>query len=120
MTYQVGERVDGVINNITDLGLFLTLPGHFHGLVHKNDFDGDWTRNRNRYHVGDKLRVVVIHHHQKKLALSLKRVKDPSLIDPKNQFSHLKAADFAKVLNQTAQDAKDEITKLKEVLLVNK
>ncbi len=27
MKYQVGQRVNGVINNIVDLGIFVTLPG---------------------------------------------------------------------------------------------
>ena len=38
MKYQVGNRVTGVINNITDLGVFLTLPGRQSGLIHHKDF----------------------------------------------------------------------------------
>ena len=41
MNYKVGQRLDGVINNVTDLGIFVTLPKHKSGLVHRNDFGSD-------------------------------------------------------------------------------
>lgn len=119
MKYQVGERVTGVINNITDLGIFLTLPGRRTGLIHHKDFDGDWLRERNQHRVGDELRVVIVHNYKGRLSLSLRRVNDPELIDPQNQFSNLKAKEFASTLNQTAQDAKTEIKKLRQVLVEN-
>ena len=46
MNYKVGQRLDGVINNVTDLGIFVTLPKHKSGLVHRNDFGSDWPRER--------------------------------------------------------------------------
>lgn len=119
MKYQVGNRVTGVINNITDLGIFLTLPGRRSGLIHHKDFAGDWLRERNRHRVGDELRVVVVSTHKGKLGLSLRRVNDPELIDHRNQFSHLKSKDFTQALNQTASDAKQEIEHLEQVLTEN-
>lgn len=119
MRYEVGKRVTGVINNITDLGIFLTLPGHKTGLIHHNDFSGDWLRERNQHRVGDRLRVVVIHNYKGKLGLSLSRVNDPELIDRSNQFSKTKAADFTKTLNQLAADSKKEIADLRKVLTEN-
>ena len=50
--YQAGNRVTGVINNITDLGIFVTLPNRHSGLVHHSDFGNNWLRERRRYHVG--------------------------------------------------------------------
>lgn len=42
--YQAGNRVTGVINNITDLGIFVTLPNRHSGLVHHSDFGNMATR----------------------------------------------------------------------------
>ena len=53
--YQAGNRVTGVINNITDLGIFVTLPNRHSGLVHHSDFGNNWLRERRRYHVGDEV-----------------------------------------------------------------
>lgn len=119
MKFQVGDRVNGVINNITDLGIFLTLPGRHSGLIHHSDFGNNWLRERQHYRVGDELRVVIIHNYKGKLSLSLMRVNDPELIDHHNQFSNVKPADFTEVLNKTSQDAKKEIAHLKEVLNEN-
>lgn len=116
MKYQVGQRVNGIINNITDLGIFLTLPGRKSGLIHHSDFGNDWPRERNLYQVGDQLRVVVLHHYKGRLSLSKMRVNDPDLVDHTNRFSSVKAAEFANVLNQTANDAKEEIKTLEENL----
>lgn len=117
MKYQVGQRVNGKINNITDLGIFLTLPGRQSGLIHHSDFGNDWPRERNLHRVGDQLRVVVLHHYKGRLSLSRMRVNDPELVDHTNQFSQVKAADFTRVLNQTVADAQDEINKLKDNLI---
>lgn len=119
MKYQVGNRVNGVINNITDLGVFLTLPGRKSGLIHFSDFGDNWQRERNRLKVGDELRVVVVHNHKGKLALSLSRVNDPKLRDLHNRFLDVSANDFEKTLNKTSEEAKDEIKKLKKVLAEN-
>lgn len=119
MKYKVGNRVNGVINNITDLGIFLTLPGRRSGLIHHNDFGNNWLRERNRYRVGDNLRVVIVHTYKGKLGLSLSRVNDSELVDPDNRFSKVAEKDFTQVLNKTSQDAKSEIEKLKKVLVNN-
>ena len=49
--YQAGNRVTGVINNITDLGIFVTLPNKHSGLVHHGDFGNNWPRERRQYKV---------------------------------------------------------------------
>ena len=117
--YQAGNRVTGVINNNTDLGIFVTLPNRHSGLVHHSDFGNNWLRERRRYHVGDEVRVVVVHIHKGRFNLSITRVNDPELVDHDNQFSKTKPADFDQVLNQTTRDAKEEIEKLKQVLTEN-
>lgn len=119
MKYQVGDRVNGVINNITDLGIFLTLPGRHSGLIHHNDFGNNWLRERQYRRVGDELRVVVVHNNKGKIGLSLMRVNDPMLVDHHNQFSKTKPEQVDEVLNKTSQDAKKEIARLKDVLSEN-
>lgn len=116
MKYQVGMRVTGVINNITDLGLFISLPHRAHGLIHHSDFAGNWDRERRRLAAGDKIRVVVLHNYRGKLSLSVARLNDPDLVDPDNQFKDLSAAKFDKVLSQTADAGKKEIVKLENIL----
>ncbi|GFZ26830.1 S1 RNA-binding domain-containing protein [Lactobacillus corticis] len=116
MKYQVGQRVNGIVNNVTDFGIFLTLPGRQHGLVHHQDFGENWLRERNRYEVGQVVRVVVEHRHQGKLSLSIKRVNDPSLPDPTNEFTGTQPQDFARVLTATLQTARKEIARNQAVL----
>lgn len=119
MKYPVGHRLTGVINNITDLGIFVSLPGHHYGLVHHRDFGNDWLRSRQHYHVDQDVRVVITHNYHGRLALSLRRVNDPHLLDRQNPFSETKAADFEHVLEQTVQDAHNEIVKLQKILQTN-
>lgn len=116
MKYQVGQRVTGVINNITDLGIFLTLPGRRSGLIHHSDFENNWPREKMQHKIGDEIRVVVIHTYKGKLSLSLSRVNDLNLVDPSNQFSKTKIQDFEKVMNKTAENASKEIKHLKSEL----
>ena len=116
MKYQVGQRVTGVINNITDIGIFLTLPGRHSGLIHHSDFENNWLREKMQHKVGDELRVVVLHTYKGKLSLSLSRVNDPALVDQSNSFSKTNVQDFEKVMNNTVQDAKKEIEYLKAEL----
>lgn len=118
--YQVGNRVTGRINNITKLGIFVTLPGKRFGLIHHSDFDGNWLRMKPRFKKGEQVRVVIVHTYKGRLSLSLRRVNDPSLIDHANQFSQTKAADFAAVLSQTVRDGKTEIKSLRQVLMTQK
>lgn len=108
--------MSGVINNITDLGIFLTLPGKRSGLIHHSDFENNWARERMQHRVGDELRVVVLHTYKGRLSLSLSRVNDASLVDQNNQFSNTKVQDFEDVMNKTAEDAAKEIKHLKAEL----
>ena len=117
--YQDGNRVTGVINNITDLGIFVTLPNRHSGLVHHSDFGNNWARERRQYQVGQKVRVVVVHVNRGRFNLSIARVNDPDLVDHDNQFSDTKPAEFDQVLNKVSRDAKKEIDELKKVLNKN-
>ena len=112
--YQAGNRVTGVINNITDSGIFVTLPNRHSGLVHHSDFGNNWARERRQYQVGQEVRVVVVHIYKGRFNLSIARVNDPDLVDHDNQFSDTKPAEFDQVLNKVSRDAKKEINELKK------
>ena len=117
MKYQVGQRVTGIINNINDLGIFVTLSHHQTGLIHHSDFNNNWLREKNNYHIGEQIRLVIIHNYKGKIGLSKMRVNDPDLIDHTNSFSDTKKADFTRVLSTTVSDAKKEIKKLEKDLI---
>lgn len=119
MKYPVGHRLNGVINNITDLGIFVSLPGRRSGLVHHRDFGNNWLRSRQHYRVGQEVRVVITHNYKGRIALSLMRVHDPHLIDPENPFEQTKASAFKQVLEQTVRDAQSEIKQLRQTLQAN-
>ena len=116
MKIQTGPRFDGVINNITDLGIFVTLPQHHRGLVHRNDFGQEWLRERQRYQIGQEVRVVVQQIRKGRYDLSIRRVNDPDLPDPANQFSQLTSSQFAQTLNEVDAKAQAEIKQLEAVL----
>jgi S1 RNA binding domain protein len=117
MRYQVGQRVTGVINKITDLGIFVTLPPNISGLVHHSDFGDNWFRERIRYKIGEPLRVVILHNYKGKIDLSKMRLNDPDLIDRTNKFSTTKEEDFLQVLNQTVVNGEKMIKKLQQELV---
>lgn len=111
MKFPVGLRVNATINNITPLGIFVTLPRHHHGLIHHKDFGERWSNMKNNFEKGQKIRVVVVANHNGKLALSLARVDDPNLLDPTNQFNQDKH--FAQTLTKLVSDADQVIEDLK-------
>lgn len=116
MKYQVGQRVTGRINNITDLGIFVSLPNNTSGLIHHNDFGDNWLHEKRRYQVGDLIRVVVINNYHGKIGLSKVRANDPALIDHTNEFSATKKEDFLTVLAKTVTDGQTVIKKLQQEL----
>lgn len=112
MKYTKGLRVDGKINNIVDFGIFVDLPNHHHGLIHQSDFGERWKIVKDKYEVGQNIRVVVLNNDHGKLALSLTRVNDSKLIDQTNLFNQKK--EFVKTLTDLTTEATQEIKKLKK------
>lgn len=105
MIYPVGQRATGRINNITDLGIFVTLDPDHYGLVHHRDFGQGWLLARRRYAVGQTVRVVVERRRGQQIGLSLTRVDDPDLTDPTNNYRGLAARDFERVLSKLVRHA---------------
>ena len=114
MKYITGLRIDGKINNIVDFGIFVDLPHNRHGLIHQSDFGERWEIVKDKYEVGQEVRVVVLNNKQGKIALSLTRVNDPQLIDSTNSFNDKK--NFSKTLTELVTQSTQEIKDLKEEL----
>lgn len=112
MKFPIGLRVDARVNNVTKLGVFVALPHHRHGLIHHKDFGERWINMKDNFTKGQELRVVVVNNQKGKLALSLTRVDDPSLVDPTNQFN--KNRKFAETLTKLTKQADEEIKRLKK------
>ena len=69
---QVGDRVDGVVKNVTDFGAFVDLGG-VDGLLHISEMSWGRVENPKKvFQVGDQLTVLVKDINDTKIALSLK------------------------------------------------
>lgn len=113
MKFPVGLRLNGRINNVTDLGVFVDLPHHHHGLIFKKDFGQKWASQRHNYEIGQELRVVIVNNYHGKIALSLAQVNNPDLVDPTNSFNEKE--DFQKTLTELVEKANDQISNLKKI-----
>ena len=68
----VGDRVEGVVKNVTDFGAFIDLGG-VDGLLHISEMSWGRVENPKKvFKVGDELKVLVKDIHDTKIALSLK------------------------------------------------
>lgn len=112
MKFPIGLRINGRVNNVTKVGVFLDLPHHHHGLVHYKDFGAKWASQKDKISKGDELRVVVVNNYHGKIALSLARVNEPDLKDPTNFFNDHQ--NFDKDLTSLLESSKHEIKTLKE------
>ncbi|MDO4912667.1 MAG: S1 RNA-binding domain-containing protein [Lactobacillus sp.] len=116
MKYQVGDRITGTINKITDVGVFVSLGKRDFGLVHHSDFKDGWAREKLKLKLGQKVRVVVLQNKQGKLALSIKRVNDPELIDQSNIFNKVGPAEFLETLEKTLTNSDQKLTEIKKII----
>ena len=77
--YRVGDIYDGEVTGATDFGVFVKLEDGLEGLVHISEMDWALVEDpKNRYKVGEKVRVQVIEVKDGKVSLSIKAlVEDP-------------------------------------------
>lgn len=69
---QAGDRVDGVVKNVTDFGAFIDLGG-VDGLLHISEMSWGRVENPKKvFQVGEELTVLIKDIHDTKIALSLK------------------------------------------------
>jgi small subunit ribosomal protein S1 len=76
--YQLGDTLEGEITGIVDFGLFINF-GEVEGLVHISEVAWEHVENlRDRFKVGEKVKVQVISTENNRLSLSIKRlIEDP-------------------------------------------
>lgn len=114
MKFYVGERLNVKVNNITNLGIFVTLPKRHHGLIHHSDFGDKWANKKSKFEIGKELRVVITSINNGKIGLSLNRVNDSEIIDCKNPFN--KESKFNDSLDLLLTESSEKINQLKTIL----
>ena len=85
--HQIGNKIDCMISNITDYGLFVEIEEGIEGLVHVSEIN--WTNsNPNPYkiaNIGDQVTVMIldIDNEKRRVSLGIKQCKD----NPWNNFA---------------------------------
>ena len=85
--HQIGNKIDCMISNITDYGLFVEIEDGIEGLVHVSEIN--WTNsNPNPYkiaNIGDQVTVMIldIDNEKRRVSLGIKQCKD----NPWNNFA---------------------------------
>ncbi len=77
--YRVGAKVQGVITNVTDFGLFVELEEGVEGLVHVSEISSDKIKTPvGAYNVGDTIsaKVVSVSRRERKIGLSMRRIDE--------------------------------------------
>ena len=78
--YAVGQKISGVISNITDFGIFVQIMPGVDGLVHISDFS--WTEHikhpSDLFQKGQEIEAVItdINKSKKKVSLSIKQLRE--------------------------------------------
>ena len=77
--YRVGTRVNGVITNVTDFGLFVELEEGVEGLVHVSEISEDKIKTPvGMFNVDDVIeaKVVSVNRRERKIGLSMRRLDE--------------------------------------------
>lgn len=74
--YATGDELEGVVTGAVDFGIFVKIEEGLEGLVHISEIDWALVDDpRNRFKVGDKVRVRIIEIKDGKISLSIKALK---------------------------------------------
>ena len=78
--YKAGDVIDGTVSNVTEFGLFVTLPGDIDGMVHLSDisWEDDSEDTLKSYNKGDDVQVKVldIDSEKERVALGIKQLSE--------------------------------------------
>ncbi len=103
--FKVGQKIKGIISNITDFGIFVQLLPGIDGLVHISDLS--WTEHINHptdiYKKGDEVEAVVlgIDKENKKISLGIKQLsQDPwEKIEQEYKVGSIVEGEVSKITN---------------------
>ena len=97
-THKTGDQIDGVIKNITDYALFISINNtELDGMVHYKDLS--WTEKETelekyKKNQSIKLKILEINQEKEKIRLGLKQLSD----DPFEFFANKKVSDVVTVI----------------------
>lgn len=106
----VGTKVEGVVKNITEFGLFVGLEGDVDGMIHLSDLD--WSRSGEQaiagYNKGDTIKAVIldIDVDKERISLGVKQLT----ADPFDSVAEAKKGDVVTCTVTAVQEAGIEVT----------
>ena len=77
--YQVGDTVPGIVQEITNFGVFVKLAPGIDGLIHISELDSEYVRHPNKVtSVGEKIsaEIVEIDREKRRIRLSVRQLKE--------------------------------------------
>jgi small subunit ribosomal protein S1 len=85
--YAIGDVLDGTVSGSTDFGIFVTVAPGLEGLVHISEMDWGLVENpKEKYRVGDAVKVKVIDIKDGKISLSIKALKENPWVSASNKY----------------------------------
>ncbi|QGU96033.1 ribonuclease R [Clostridium bovifaecis] len=96
MSGKIGEEYEGIVSSVTNFGMFIELPNTVEGLVHISNMDDDYyvydevhlcligERTKNRYRLGDEVKVKVAKVDMGSYEIYFDLVKDEKAEDEDN------------------------------------
>ncbi|MDR3138651.1 MAG: 30S ribosomal protein S1 [Treponema sp.] len=95
-TYKPGSLVEGEVSSVTDFGIFVKVPGGIEGLIHKTNLPENRDENPDealkKYHVGDKIKAVVLESQPDKQKVSFS-IRDYQRKVQRDEISRYMAAE---------------------------
>lgn len=111
--YRIGSQVEGVITDIEDYGLIVKLGEGVTGLVHRSEVSDSFIGDlKDHFKLGQTVKAVIltISPSERKMGLSIKRLKQPKRINKTAQ----KVSKFRKRFNVSALDIQKALQEAQE------
>ncbi|BED91922.1 MAG: S1 RNA-binding domain-containing protein [Candidatus Improbicoccus pseudotrichonymphae] len=113
--YKAGDIVEGIIDNITDFGAFITLPNGGKGLVHISEISCKYVKNVSDYvTLKQKVKVKVLSNNNGKIALSMSKsnpqaAKKHLLLKNRNRSLENMINEYKKISEEKISDLNSRI-----------
>ncbi|MEA3361452.1 MAG: 30S ribosomal protein S1, partial [Thermodesulfobacteriota bacterium] len=108
--YRPGTKITGKVTNITDFGLFVELNEGIEGLVHLSEISKDKSASPlGKYQIDDVIHALVVNvsKEEKKIGLSIKRLKEKELKDVYNKYEKKEekvSSEFGKLIKEKLEE----------------